>query len=178
MKWMEEIKNHCESKYHDPTVTEAILDAAILTHKNEGKVLEAAGTVPPTLKMSGLLDAKNKQKSGKSNGGLSPLVPEMLKCVPILMLYIISHLFVKRFQGVDVEAIPSWAAIVLCFLPKIARPKCMKHMRGICLLDILSKVYMSMIINYCRAQPPPVHWRQFAISPTRRISQWLTSTSS
>eukprot|EP00969_Alexandrium_andersonii_P351200 15434915-Alexandrium_andersonii.AAC.1 len=54
---------------------------------------------------------------GKVSGDDS-IVAEMLKELPTIAVYLISHIFFQRYQDHESVSIKAWATIILVFIPK------------------------------------------------------------
>eukprot|EP00969_Alexandrium_andersonii_P063636 2801882-Alexandrium_andersonii.AAC.1 len=61
----------------------------------------------------------------------------MLKELPLIAVYLITHIFAQRYNDESSTPIQSWATIILVFIPKGPVPITpgLKQFRGICLLS-------------------------------------------
>ena len=110
----------------------------------EEEDMKSAGTLLPTFLPSDVFMASAKLKKGKSNGGKSTIVAEMLKALPLVFIFLIYKIFFQRYLGHQVEHVVSWCSIILSFINKEAKPTNMTHFRGVCLLDILATFHVSV----------------------------------
>ena len=83
----------------------------------------------------------------------------MLKALPLIFVFLIYKIFFQRYLGHQVEHVVSWRSIILSFINKEAKPTKMSHFRGVCLLDVLSKMFMSVLVMVLKRQAAPLHWK-------------------
>eukprot|EP00969_Alexandrium_andersonii_P082174 3622809-Alexandrium_andersonii.AAC.1 len=64
-----------------------------------------------------VLRARARMSQGKVSGDDS-IVAEMLKELPLIAVYLITHIFAQRYHDQSSTPIQSWATIILVFIPK------------------------------------------------------------
>lgn len=99
-------------------------------------------------------------------GGEDTHVPEMFLPLPSSVVYAIHELFCKHVKGVlDGEPL-QWRQLLLIFSAKVLHAQSMTQYRGICLVSVFAKWYMSCImILLCNHmhQNGSFRWRRLLI---------------
>ena len=165
--WSEEVTQQCKEKYCDPDMDDGEVATMVDNHRTQQKYDEQLETLAPRMTVHSLLWARAKLSNNRTNGGNPIIVPEMLKLIPITLIFILLTLFVARYCGEVVEDLPSWARIIVSFIEKVSRPKGMKEFRGVCLLDCFSKLYMSTLVSMAMKMPLLPSFRELRTSRTQ-----------
>ena len=108
--------------------------------------MQARRKVQPQIMLKDMVDARARLKTNKSGGGNSLIVNELISALPMTVIFWLMGLFNRRLYGIQCEEVISWMVLVLVFLNKTRRPGAMNELRGISLLDTLSKYYMGCIM--------------------------------
>ena len=98
--WKQEIKKHCIQKYHDPLITDQFIRERLDNVRQLGNNLRLDGQSPPPLTFDIVMRARSRLADGKSPGGRSPVVADMLKELPFAFCYLVHHLFFAETSGV------------------------------------------------------------------------------
>ena len=109
--WGKELFDKCTDRYTDPRESRDIQQCRIDTLR----AVKSTQRLPTTA----TFEARALMSRGKSAGGESCLVVEMLLALPFNVVMHIARLFSERFEGVKTESIESWVTILLCFIPKV-----------------------------------------------------------
>ncbi len=67
----------------------------------------------------------------------------MMLLLPVLCLFALLPLFALRYSGIDTAAIYGWTVIQLIFLMKERTAHRLSDFRGVSLLAVTAKLYMS-----------------------------------
>ena len=154
--WATELQRHCSGKYHDDQETAKAQGLRLAKLRSIQRCAELDGITAPKLDVSvAALQARARMAHGKCNGGGEDIVVEMIRQLPVSVVYVIADLFEKRYSGEVCEDVMSWHAIIMIFLPKVPRPRTLKHFRGISLLSVMSKWYMQCLYLLAKRGPKP-----------------------
>ena len=96
------------------------------------------------MKLADVFAGRANLQHGKSGGGGSLVVNEMLKWMPYLMVFLVWRMMVGRYDGSQDEIVQSWLLVLVNFIPKTKVQTQMADFRGICLLETMSKWYMGV----------------------------------
>eukprot|EP00969_Alexandrium_andersonii_P135631 6000116-Alexandrium_andersonii.AAC.1 len=64
-----------------------------------------------------VIRARARMSHGKVSGADS-IVAEMLKALPLIAVYLVSHIFAQRYHDPCSVSVKAWATIILVFIPK------------------------------------------------------------
>ena len=116
------------------------------------------GHKPPNMSVNHVLEARARIRGNKSAGGGELVVPDILRALPIMVVFMVATLLARRYKA-QRENIATWAQIIMSFIPKEATTVSMKKYRGISLLACMRKWYLGVLMQLVGASPMPVLWR-------------------
>ena len=154
--WPGIVADHCRDKYEDISFTDSDASKLLDDLRTDQKNIEMLGHISPPKHFSDVAAARARLNKNKVNGGGSETVAEWIFLLPITVMYLIFKMMRDRYTGETTEVIDSRRNIILTFLEKTAAKSVgMKHFRGICLLDLVAKWYMSCVLLIMERQHDP-----------------------
>ncbi len=117
----------------------------------------SSGRQGPVMRFSDVVRARAQLAQNKVGGGDSTIVTEMIRELPIGAVHHIARMFAQRFAGDGVhdeerETNRSWKKHFMVFLNKVPHAKKLDcDYRGISLLDVVMKWYMTVIVNIAKS---------------------------
>ena len=100
---------HCRKLYKHPTDTIQDQQRRVAEHRAK------ANDHGCKLKVEHLLKARARLKTGKEAGGGDQIVVEMLKKLPIEVVYVFLELFQQRLDAKLPNSTSLWKKIITCF---------------------------------------------------------------
>ena len=111
-----------------------------------------------------VLEARASLNLGKAPGGTTAIVAEMIKSLPLSMVYLILDTFRERYANPNLnDTIESWNHILMIFIPKKSHCESFEDFRGISLLDGFQKWYLKTLIIMAKECSPTSIWSSAAI---------------
>ena len=153
--WGQEVINHCANKYTEDVLVHDNIEDVFLKAQKRLEDCRKLGNVDPPLLIGDVLAARASLQKGKAAGGGTPIVNEMVKLFPYLLLFVLWTMMCGRYDGSQTEVMTSWLLILVNFIPKQQKLKSIKHFRGVCLLETISKLYMAVLIRMVSRQFDP-----------------------
>lgn len=138
-KWAESLQRHCAQKYGRPAHLEPLTTVSGLNEK-----VRCSDQGIPEWSWSVTLRARASLSKGKSTGR-SSISAEVLQALSAEAMWSVHMLLRAHYEG-DGGSPLSWTQIRWFLLPKMRRPQDWEGFRGICLLNVVSKLFMSGII--------------------------------
>ena len=93
----------------------------------------------------GMADASNsnagagdRRDAAESSG--DDIVAEMLRALPWSVVWAVHLLFQNKYRGIMHGEPKEWRFILMVFINKVLKPKCLDDFRGVSLLSVLSKL--------------------------------------
>eukprot|EP00969_Alexandrium_andersonii_P166471 7356045-Alexandrium_andersonii.AAC.1 len=115
--WQSEIQSCCRAKFANPQETVNVQRQRIQQYRH---LAHTSAEAPPALDVAIVIRARARMSQGKVSGDDS-FVAEMLKELPMIAVYLTSHIFSQRYLDQDSVSIQAWATIILVFIPKGTR---------------------------------------------------------
>lgn len=139
-KWSETLLKHCERKYSGPD--HLAPQSTLVNQLNE----EVRSSDPgfPEWTWSVTLRARASLGNGKSTGR-SAISAEVLQSLSAEALWSLHMLLKAHYEG-DGRSPSTWTQVRLFLLPKMKNPKGWDEFRGICLLNVVSELFMSGVM--------------------------------
>ena len=162
LQWVKELGLHCLQKYYFPYETSAVQHARIQALRSVQAASELDGRRAPELTPGVVLLARGRMATGKAPG-VDRVVVEMSHLLLVTLVFMIASILAKRYSGECVESIDSWGQILMVFLAKVSSPKELARYRGISLLSVMGKWYMSCLVILAQASPKPAAWRHVCV---------------
>lgn len=139
-KWSETWLRHCENKYSRPD--HLAPQSTLVKHLNEAVRTSDRGV--PEWTWSVTLRARASLSKGKSTGR-SAISAEVLQSLSAEALWSLHMLLKAHYEG-DGRSPITWTQVRLFLLPELRQPKGWEEFRGICLLNVVSKLFMSGVL--------------------------------
>ena len=116
--------------------------------------------------MDVIIRARARLIPGKA-AGEDGITAEMLRALPITLVYVMLYLFQERMLGNWKESVREWTVIVLQFIRKVqSQSLTMAQHRVISLSCAINKWYMMCVIMIAETHPYPKIWNQVAVGGT------------
>ena len=158
-EWKEEVKMHCEKCYDDKTETCEVQAEGIRIQRCRGDFAADVQGRHVSIKVNRVLRAGGKMLNGKTNGTADCLVAEMLRRLPIVVIYEVAHLFQRRFLG-----------LVFLKKPGAKLEKGIRGFRAIALLSVFSKWYTSVLVDMLHEEKEPIEWMELHVGAERGVN--------
>eukprot|EP00969_Alexandrium_andersonii_P238576 10531950-Alexandrium_andersonii.AAC.1 len=107
--WHKELQRYSENKFTNPEETIDVQKQRIQSYRD---VAQTHPLAPPPMDVATVLRARARMSQGKVSGDDS-IVAEMLKELPLIAVYPITHVFAQRYHDQSSTPIQSWATIIL-----------------------------------------------------------------
>lgn len=155
-KWSQEVYQHCSEKYTDWYVDTRKQEEEINKLRREATDDYEDGTFCTELPFWALLAARAWMKRNTSNGGETEIVAEMILGLTLPLMLLLWRIFLERFRGRGARP-QSWKTLLINFIGKCMLPLRMKDFRGVALMDVVAKLYMSSLMIWLATLPLPKH---------------------
>ena len=170
-EWKEEVKMHCEKCYDDKMETREVQAERIRIQRCRGDFAAADQGRQVSITVNRVLRARGKRLNGKSNGPVDCLVAEMLRRLPIAVIYEVAHWFQRRFRGIS-RAPEAWRILRLVFLkkPDAKLEKGTRGFRAIPLSSVFSKWYTAVLVDLLHEEQEPLEWMELHLGAERGVN--------
>jgi hypothetical protein len=150
-EWKVELINFCRSKYERaPTFPTGIALEEMFQRREEEEA--------PQIRIPHVLKARAGLKTGKTPGA-DCVSAEMLMLAPITFMYHLALVFQDRLAHSHMDQ-STWRDSFLSLIRKPNAPRIpqLQHFRGIMLLSVLQKLYLSVLLQLCLQTAWPKSW--------------------
>ena len=165
------LSTFCRAKYFDASETEDASRARLDRYESLAFNEFCNGHPNSVLHWRHFRLAFSRLKTGRAAGGGSPIVPEILKALDISTIFLLFKAFQARMSDINSEPIESWMKVLICFLGKKFTNSGLFDTRGICLLDVIYKLYVGCIVQVVEGlEPPPICKHIYSIGGCSSVS--------
>ena len=170
-EWNEEVGLHCEKCYDDKSETPEVQAERIREQRCRVDSAVAVQGRQVQITVNRVLRARGKMLSGKSNGPADCLVVEMLRRLPTVFIYEVTHWFQRRFLGTS-SAPEAWRILRLVFLKKLDAEveKGLRGFRAIALLSVFSKWSSTVWVDLLHEDKEPIEWMSLHVGAEKGVN--------